>query len=308
MREVDINALLQKAEELKALFVLGQRVIPFIEEIFLFIKETSPLLDEISVSIHENIQRMPKAAKQLSKVTEATETATNEIMDTVDGLVYKSGIISNNLAQIKSLANGDESLTAEQFMRIVNNSEELLKSIKRDSQGIMMALQVQDITSQQIAAVTSILDAVQSRLGKLTKRLEILELADIVAVSGADTKQSRSYDSGSSVATLHRPIAFDPDAVESLSGGTARQAEVDALFSGEIPIPNSSEEASADDNAVVFEAQHPATQPDFVQQAEDPDKQSAQPQSQDDIDAMFGAAGIDDDSPVSQDVIVAMFN
>lgn len=49
---------------------------------------------------------MPKASKQLSKVTEATESATNEIMDTVDGVVYKSGIIATNLAQIKSLANG----------------------------------------------------------------------------------------------------------------------------------------------------------------------------------------------------------
>lgn len=180
MRESDINMLLQKAEELKALFVLGQRVIPFIEEIFIFIKETSPLLDEISSSIHENLQRMPKAAKQLSKVTEATESATNEIMDTVDGLVYKSGIISTNLAQIKSAATGNESITEEQFMRLINNSEELLKSVKQDSQGIMMALQVQDITSQQIAAVNSVLDAVQSRLGKLTKRLEVLEFADLV--------------------------------------------------------------------------------------------------------------------------------
>ncbi len=339
MRESDINILLQKAEELKALFVLGQRVIPFIEEIFIFIKETSPLLDEISTSIHENLQRMPKAAKQLSKVTEATESATNEIMDTVDGLVYKSSVIATNLAQIKTLADGNETITAEQFTRLVNNSEELLKSIKRDSQGIMMALQVQDITSQQIAAVNSVIDAVQTKLGKLTNRLEAIEFIDLI---GAATAQRQTHSTGSSVSKLHRTIAFDPDAVDSLSNNETRQAEVDALFSGEVSllatemaasvskestdaVASSQEGIGTDDIDALFGNNSSSSDDEISvddidalfgnsastsQTASSSENESKKVSSQDDIDALFNnnaGRDADSDDPFSQDDIDALF-
>lgn len=307
MQEADINVLLKKAEELKALFVLGQRVIPFMEEIFIFIKETSPLLDEISSSIHENLQKMPKASKQLSKVTEATESATNEIMDTVDGVVYKSGIIATNLAQIKTLANGDETITAEEFLRLVNNSEELLKSIKRDSQGIMIALQVQDITSQQIAAVNSVLDAVQTRLAKITRRLEAVEFADLVHTATGRSEQ-HVHSTSSSVSTLHRAVAFDPDAVDSLANNMARQAEVDALFSGDTP-PSSPEEAEDSDeididalfaSAPMQSEEKPTPTSTPVAAPEPPATESAP-------SAPADASDASDDDPFSQDDIDALF-
>ena len=103
MNEKDISELLKKADELRSLFVLGQRVIPFLEEIFVFVSEIEPLLDEINKSIDENLKKMPNASQQLSKVTEATELATTEIMDIVDGLVYKSDIISANVKQMKEI-------------------------------------------------------------------------------------------------------------------------------------------------------------------------------------------------------------
>ncbi|MBL7975629.1 MAG: chemotaxis protein CheZ, partial [Candidatus Kapabacteria bacterium] len=81
IRDKDLQQLLAKSEELKALFVLGQRVVPFLEELFVFVREVSPALEDINKSIEDNLSRIPKASKQLSKVTEATELATNEIMD-----------------------------------------------------------------------------------------------------------------------------------------------------------------------------------------------------------------------------------
>ena len=54
MKDMDIKSFLQKAEELKALFVLGHRVIPFLEEIFIFVEEITPLLEEINFSIQES--------------------------------------------------------------------------------------------------------------------------------------------------------------------------------------------------------------------------------------------------------------
>ncbi len=71
MRE-KINELIDKANELSALLVLGQKAIPFLEEIFIFINEIEPVLEEINQSISDNLKKMPSATNQISKVTEAT--------------------------------------------------------------------------------------------------------------------------------------------------------------------------------------------------------------------------------------------
>lgn len=257
MNEKDITILLQKAEELKALFVIGQRVIPFLEEIFVFVNDIKPLLDEINISIEDNLKRMPNASKQLSKVTEATELATTEIMDIVDGIVYKSDIITSNIEIIKKAS--DKKLRAHQeLLKIVIQAveegsdlkaalpelkssynalaiksdeysdkankeiDDLIASISNDSSAIMMSLQVQDITSQQIAAVNNLLQTVQKKLYGILEKFNKSDISEIV--SGESTSD------GINVSQLHRKIAFDPDAVESISEKATRQQRVDDIF------------------------------------------------------------------------------
>ena len=99
-----LKNLLGKAEELKSLFVLGQKILPFLEEIFTFVGEIQPLLDDINNSIDENIKKMPGASKQLSQVTEANEMATTEILDIADGITYKADIVENNLTTLTELS------------------------------------------------------------------------------------------------------------------------------------------------------------------------------------------------------------
>src|SRR5690606_25791217 len=140
MRDIDIQQLFQKVQELKALFIIGQRVVPFLEEIFRFIEEIFPLLNVINTSLSENMQKIPKASMQLSKVSEATELATTEIMDTLDGLVSKSFTISKNLRAISGLTAPD---AAAEFQDINQQSEQLLNSIREDANTIIMALQIQ---------------------------------------------------------------------------------------------------------------------------------------------------------------------
>jgi chemotaxis regulatin CheY-phosphate phosphatase CheZ len=333
MRDNDLNMLLQKAEELKALFVLGQRVIPFLEEIFHFIKDTTPLLDDINVSIRENLQKMPKASKQLSKVTEATESATNEIMDTVDGVLYKTRIIATNLKHIEDLQPPADNPISSEYGRLAKNSNELLKSIENDAQNIMMALQVQDITSQQIAAVNSVLETVQSKLGSILKNFKESEFASLVDTA---QRQTVTHDhTKTEVSKLHRTIAFDPDAVEAISSNLDRQSEVDELLrnveSGQIDLSAAKqsanlETASADDIDALFASTHAPSAgitSDETASADDIDALFAssntpklgvaadEPASADDIDALFGhaapMAGIAADEPVSADDIDALF-
>ena len=299
MKELDISGFLKKAEELKALFVLGQRVIPFLEEIFIFVKDIKPLLDDINVSIEENLKKMPNASKQLSKVTEATELATTEIMDIVDGIVYKSGLIAGNLKhlegfkmdkmhsplkiyeliqkavqedidmqelipqisitidEMKSNANKD----SDEFIK---QSADLLASIENDSNSIMMSLQVQDITSQQLAAVNNMIGTIQSKLTGILAKFQTSGMSDLLGIEEHLEKK------GANISSMHRQIAFDPDAVDSLDRGTNRQSDVDMLVNSHTEFDS---ELSTQDN----------------------------------IDAMFAGANLDSNDPVAQDDIDALF-
>jgi chemotaxis regulatin CheY-phosphate phosphatase CheZ len=258
MKDIDINILLQKAEELKALFTLGQRVIPFLEEIFLFVKDIKPLLEEINVSIEDNLRKMPTASKQLSKVTEATELATTEIMDIVDGLFFKADIISSNLIKLTEIdqarsnsplkileiiqtalnhdADTKELLlqltkainqlrgkTSKEFDEITTHTNSILQSIREDSSSIMISLQVQDITSQQIAAVNHLLETIQHKLGEILTHFQASELTKLV-------EEQNKYVDRTDVSKLHRKVAFDPDAIDSIKNQETRQVEVDNLI------------------------------------------------------------------------------
>ena len=253
MKDMDIKGLIKKAEELRALFILGQRVVPFLEELFAFVGEIQPLLEEINTSIQENLSKMPNLSKQLSKVTEATELATNEILDIVDGVFYKLDILSSTLKEFESsqlglkdffedfnklvgkFNNGSFSLDdlklnlsslqakSKDILSVetkINSMKEMIDNIRNDSSSIMLALQVQDITSQQIAAVNHLLNTVQTRLNSLISKFQ----------SGDITKVATVQEQTTNVTELHRVIAFDPDAVESLIDNAARQDEIDKLF------------------------------------------------------------------------------
>jgi chemotaxis regulatin CheY-phosphate phosphatase CheZ len=98
--------------------------------------------------------------------------------------------------------------------------KEMIDNIRNDSSSIMLALQVQDITSQQIAAVNHLLNTVQTRLNSLISKFQ----------SGEITKVATVQEQTTNVTELHRVIAFDPDAVESLIDNAARQDEIDKLF------------------------------------------------------------------------------
>jgi chemotaxis regulatin CheY-phosphate phosphatase CheZ len=341
MKDMDISLLLKKAEELRALFVLGQRVIPFLEEIFLFVNDIKPLLDEINRSIQENLKKMPNASKQLSKVTEATEMATTEIMDIVDGLFYKSDIISSNLNKLSEINNStkgnplkiieliskaidsnspaqelitqlsDEIKTYKkshdtEFSDTVFATNDMLQSIKDDSNSIMMALQVQDITSQQIAAVNHLLQTVQGKLSQIMEKFQNSEISDLV--------QQSSHEEQTNITELHRTIAFDPEAVDSITNKDTRQGDVDDLinsFGGSDPTDDASQDdidslfagASATVSEPVVETPAPpvvvaAPKPTPVAVPAPAPKPAPAPAppaaddwesfSQDDIDALFG--------------------
>ncbi len=198
--DIDISVVLKKTEDLRSLFHLGQKVIPFLDEIQILLRDLPPLLDEINSSIAENVKKMPNATEQLSKVTQANEVATTEIMDITDNISSNSMKISKNLKKLAedvqesqtasvelfrqllgAIQNGDDmhqfvplleeritQLTnepsASMVVETINQNKTLLGKISEDANSIMILLQVQDISAQQIASVNHTLKSIQQKL------------------------------------------------------------------------------------------------------------------------------------------------
>ena len=267
MHEKRLIELLERAEELK--------VVVFLEEVIDFVREIKPLLDSMNNTIADNIMRMPSASKKLAKVTEATEVATQEIMNTLDSIFDKTANISNNLNKLSQ---------SEENSQTIIESKTLLDDIQNDANSIMMALQVQDITSQQIAAVNNVLDVVRTRLSSILGQFEVSILRELLR----DEKSDGTIQSSQ----LHREIAFDPNAVDAIARKAERQGDVDKLieqFESGNEI-DTNENIDNDDIDSLLEAfNQNSSQEKLPAFAENSiSENSAEEFSQDDIDALFG--------------------
>jgi chemotaxis regulatin CheY-phosphate phosphatase CheZ len=166
------------------------------------IREIVPLLENVRNSIEESTNHIPKASKQLSNVTQATENATVEILnllETMSDRITKAekklaGIKQNTLVMtagvnalqqaIQILPEKDRAALMEPMATVARlsadpvrsesfrDAEELLAKSKEDSMSIAISLQVQDITSQQIAGVAHIIESVRTQLASALFRFE----------------------------------------------------------------------------------------------------------------------------------------
>lgn len=312
MKQIDLNSMLKKIDD--------YQLIPFLEEMVNFVKDIKPTLESINVAIAENIKKMPNATQKLSQVTQATENATTEIMNVIDTFFVKlenaqkiltefvekrksqKEFFVDLLEKVKPVVADNPELAAgiEEGIAMANEIynddiqkyyDELLgyiDAINMDSTNIMMSLQVQDITSQQIAAVNHLLGTIQGKLGTILQRFKASELSSILGSS--DDK----VEEGKNVSKLHRDIAFDPDAVRAISKKESRQGDVDDLISkvesGQVTDEDLKEEEEQesmdiDDIDALFGSQETTDDSTFSPDAEEKDDSDM---SQDDIDALFG--------------------
>ena len=323
-----IQELLSKLNELRAVFILGQRAIPFIEEVVYFLREISPLLSEVNDSLAESTRKMPRASSQLKSVTQATEMATTEILDLIDV------VLSDLDAFKKSWAAAPEALQALQqqeeqlwhplpenwheqlqtlleerrqhyaaLQAMLESQQQLVDSLRERMNRIMMALQVQDITAQQLAAVNHLIESVRNRMAQLIRRLgsevlDDLELPRQLFAEGTfdpharyDRDGARQKQVDALVDALQHNASLPQDGENS---GPASQDEIDALFSG------NSTPASQDEIDSLFSSGTPTSQDEIDALFGG----GSTPASQDEIDALFGGGS----TPASQDEIDALFN
>jgi chemotaxis regulatin CheY-phosphate phosphatase CheZ len=194
---VKMNELCDKLNDLKSVFRYGQKMIPIIQNLLDFMKETVPLLENINSSITESTQKMPKATNQISSVTNATELATTEILNIIDIISEDINWIGNAAAKLSEIEESRSQITdklsslnlpAEAKHLVMQFSElkkeipdynlisEKVTGINNNAYNITLSLQVQDITSQQLAAVNHLIESVQYKLSSLVRNLEDSEL------------------------------------------------------------------------------------------------------------------------------------
>ncbi len=223
MRQSDVIKMLHKVEEVKALFVFGARVIPYLEELVLFVQETAPILEEMNTSIEESSQKMPFAVEKLDKVTETTENATASMLDLIDQILTNLDRVMEGMAEVENSYNqrleqekelvlklaraldGDDETQAadveaelkklielETDGNIFSSMNDRLTGMQGDVFDIMNALQIQDITSQQIMGANSLIEAVQEKLRQLLSKFSDIE------VDESPKKKVRAFDPNAS--------------------------------------------------------------------------------------------------------------
>jgi chemotaxis regulatin CheY-phosphate phosphatase CheZ len=194
-----VNACLNIASELKG--------IPF------GLKEIEKILLDIVRSIHVNRTDLEESVNilikntgnQLTKVTDATEKATSNIMDITDKLVEDQNLMVTELEKIKILAK-------ENPEKVEIAIDELKNKIMEDQGSVYQIwdfLQFQDITTQQIEYAYNLLREAESKLIKVSDRLGGLDEVDMEIIDEHNT-------------------AFDPNASFEYAGD--RQAEIDDLL------------------------------------------------------------------------------
>lgn len=235
MKQVNnMSELFDRLNDLKAVFKYGQKLIPIIQSIIDFMRDTVPLLEDINHSIADSTSKIPKAKDQITNVSSATELATTEILDLVDSISADVVYLENTFTELKEEEETKEKLWGEiknllpdtpEVKELINKFEnsrqfisksselmEIFQKISNDVYNITLSLQVQDITSQQLAAVNHLIESVQKRLASLIVHLDESDLRDF----DTDTVYSVKGE------------AFDPDARYTKS--TERQEAADVII------------------------------------------------------------------------------
>lgn len=277
------SQVMARLQELRAMFGAGQRAAALVEELFAFLSEVLPLMDEIDGSLRDSAGRMPQATSQLRSVTEATEIATTEILDLVDAALAQLAPLAEHLAETSTpeapthdalrrllrerLAGRDDATLAEAEALLDERDRRRRAHAEAAAAGaaaveqarghlnrILVSLQVQDITAQQIAAVNHLIESVRVRLAELVRRLAD---GDAPPVEPADAPDPGSFNAHARYDASGRPqeladrILAGEDVPAPPGDGAEEPFDIDALFAASTP-PNDGERASQDDIDALF--------------------------------------------------------
>ncbi len=171
------------------------------------LKEIVDKFNQLQHPIEESHVKVPKATKQLDKISEQTEVATQRMLDTIEAITEREQEVSSGLKKIQDCT------TVEQ----INSSKELIAELIEksdancnDAYSIMDTLQFQDITAQQMDHAASLLEDIE------------VKLHQIIKVMDGDQTESKPEDSNK------KERAYDPHA--DMFESKTNQQDIDSIF------------------------------------------------------------------------------
>ncbi len=156
-----------------------------------------PLLDSVKESLEETTGSIPKASLQLDNVSKATESAAVEILDLLEKVSVRVDSLGKALDVFRAAAGGGEARlcaidalisslkvshpdvyarwnefrTAGGGGALPADLDAQFSALRADVMNIGMALQVQDITTQQIAGVSHMIESIRKHLAGVLQSL-----------------------------------------------------------------------------------------------------------------------------------------
>ncbi len=200
-----IDKILEKVQEIQGFFKVGDELIPFLTELFLFLKETIPLMAKVDQSIQEGSRKLPTAAEKIQTASQTAESATHQILDKLD-------IITQNLTQLEKRADEED--------------RPLIQKIQEDVQESIYVLQFQDITSQQLEHANRILNAIQEKFDRLFTSISKMKLETTIAGQILGEKQIAEVQE----ALKKESQEFESKTEDIIRKGSISQEDIDKLF------------------------------------------------------------------------------
>jgi chemotaxis regulatin CheY-phosphate phosphatase CheZ len=188
LRELD--DVLQKVAELRVFFDFGQKTIPLLDDVVSFVNEIGPAIESMKALVRVASTKIPKASDQLVRVNQTSEQASNDILNTIDRMIevienIKTQDAGNGPAEsvLQTAAKVAQSVNIlvdksgwdDDVRQLLTDWEAHYQSLKagnsaidirpklddlhKDCTDVIMALQVQDITGQQISMVIGTMQA-----------------------------------------------------------------------------------------------------------------------------------------------------
>lgn len=224
--------IIQKINQIKDLFSFGEGIMPFLEELFIFLREATPMLNDVTKQVMTASGAMPGAADRLSSAVEESSDATYKIMRSAED-------ITSSIMEMQSML----TMLGEPNEEIENG----LKEIQGRTDTIMNALQFHDIVSQRLIEVQKTLVDLQVRMIQLFTRVYELDMEDSVrqnilrtmGVNPSDLKQIiESKERMQKSDNLTAKVDFaqkekdykDTKGLKQLSDNEISQSDIDALF------------------------------------------------------------------------------
>ena len=83
-----IDDVLNRIEDIRDSLKFGDEILPLLSDLFMFLKDTIPLMLEANISLKESANKIPTASENIESISKTTELATNEVMDKLESLSF----------------------------------------------------------------------------------------------------------------------------------------------------------------------------------------------------------------------------